>query len=228
MIIEARPGPLTADPQRMAVVVVDMQNDFGAEGGGVHAGGGDISVVRAAVAPTAAALDAARRAGIRVIYLKHGYAPDLSDMGPRDSKNWLVHATHVGQETAAPDGSTGRILVRGTWNTRILAELTPRDGDLVIGKTRFSGFHGTGLDATLRGLGVDTLIVTGCTTSVCVESTVRDAMFLDYRPVVLADCTGEPQGREHHESTLVLVERVFGWVAYSAAFRRAVDAPMPG
>jgi ureidoacrylate peracid hydrolase len=222
MIIEARPEPLTIDPARTAVVVVDMQNDFGAEGGGLDSGGGDISVVRAAVGPTARVLAAARARGIPVVYLQHGYAPDLSDMGPPASKNRLIHAGFVGRALTAPDGSPGRVLIRDTWNTRMLDELTPENGDLVVGKTRFSGFAGTDLEDTLRRLGADTVVVTGCTTSVCVESTIRDAMFLDFRALLLADCTGEPQGLRYHESSLSLIERSFGWVADSAAFLRAV------
>ncbi|MFC7330863.1 cysteine hydrolase family protein [Marinactinospora rubrisoli] len=221
--IAARPEPVAVDLAETAVVVVDMQNDFAAKGGGNDLAGNDISVVRAAIAPTARVLAAARRAGLAVVYLRHEYLPDLSDMGSRDSKNRLIHtAAGVGRRVPAPDGTIGRVLVRGTWNTEIVAELAPEDGDIVLSKNRFSGFYGTGLDATLRGLGVRNLLLTGCTTSVCLESTVRDAMFRDYRPVVLADCTGELQGSGHHESTLVLVERLFGWVAESTDVLRAL------
>ncbi|RCV52909.1 cysteine hydrolase family protein [Marinitenerispora sediminis] len=222
-VVEARPGPVEVDLAAAAVVVVDMQNDFAAKGGGNDLAGIDISVLRAAIAPTARVLAAARRAGVPVVYLRHEYLPDLSDMGPLGSKNQLIHtAAGVGRRVPAPDGSVGRILVRGTWNTEIVPELAPEPGDTVLSKTRFSGFHATGLDAALRRLGVRDLLVTGCTTSVCLESTVRDAMFRDYRPLVLADCTGEIQGEEHHESTLVLVERLFGWVARSADLLRAL------
>ncbi|NYI07770.1 cysteine hydrolase family protein [Allostreptomyces psammosilenae] len=223
LTLAARPEPLTTTLEETAVVVVDMQNDFGAEGGGVHLGGHDISVVRAAIEPTARVLSAARRAGVPVIYLKHGYLPDLSDMGPRDSKNWIVHAAaRVGQPVPAPDGTQGRVLVQDTWNTEILPELAPEAGDIVLRKNRFSAFYGTDLDATLRRLGVRTIVVTGCTTSVCMESTIRDAMFRDYLAVLLADCTGEPQGRAHHESSLVLVERLLGWVSDSESLLRAL------
>ncbi|MDT0345359.1 cysteine hydrolase family protein [Streptomyces litchfieldiae] len=225
IIIDARPEPLTIDPATGAVVVIDMQNGFGAPGGGLDHGGGDISVIRAAIEPTARVLAAARSAGLRVIYLRHGYAPDLSDMGEHDAKNWLVHAAAgVGTPLTAPDGTPGRVLIRDTWNTRVLDELTPEPGDIEIGKTRFSGFPGTDLDATLRRLGIRTLVVTGCTTSICVESTIRDAMFRDYRALLLEDCTGEPQGAEYHASSLALIERNFGWVGDSAGFLRAVAA----
>ena len=225
--VEARPEPVALDPASTAVLVVDMQNDFAAAGGGVDLGGGDISLIRATIAPVARVLSAARGAGLPVVYLQHGYLPDLSDLGPEDSKNRLVH-TSVGRTVTAPDGTEGRVLVRDTWNTRILPELSPEPADLVIGKNRFSGFHDTALDPTLRRLGVRTLVVTGCTTSVCVESTVRDAMFRDYRPIVLSDCVAEIQGPAHHESTLTLIERLFGWVTDSTALLRVLGArPTP-
>ncbi|MEV1010889.1 isochorismatase family cysteine hydrolase [Streptomyces sp. NPDC049881] len=202
--VPARPEPFALDPATTAVLVIDMQNDFASPGGGVDTSGGDITPVRATVAPIARTLAAARAAGLPVVYIAHGYAPDLSDLGPEGTKNRLVHAD-VGRATTAPDGTPGRVLVRGTWNTEVIRELAPEPGDPVVGKTRFGAFHGTELDALLRGLGARTLVVTGCTTSVCVESTVREAAFLDYRTLLLADCTDEIQGRAHHESTLVLV-----------------------
>src|SRR6202008_4406177 len=85
-----------------------------------------------------------------------------------------------------------RVLIRDTWSSEIVDELKPHSDDIVLYKTRFSGFYKTDLDERLRALGVKHLIVTGCTTSICVESTVRDAMFRDYLCVLLADCMSEP------------------------------------
>ncbi|MBA3799715.1 MAG: isochorismatase family protein, partial [Geodermatophilaceae bacterium] len=89
----------------------------------------------------------------------------------------------------------------------------------VIVKRRYSGFFETDLDATLEKLGTRHLVVTGCTTSICVDSTVRDAMFRDYRCIVLEDCTAEPIGadlpRTNHEATLLSIEMLFGWVSTS-------------
>lgn len=96
-------------------------------------------------------------------------------------------------------------------------------------KTRFSGFHETELDSVLKKMGVKYLVITGCTTSVCVESTVRDAMFRDYSCVVLEDCTSEPLGqalpRSNHEASLLLMQTNLGWVATSQAFIGALAAP---
>jgi ureidoacrylate peracid hydrolase len=134
---------------------------------------------------------------------------------------------NVGKTVLAPDGKESRILIRDTWNTDILSGLKPKAEDIVMYKTRFSGFYKTDLDPTLKNLGIEYLIFTGCTTSICVESTVRDAMFRDYLSVVLADCMDEPIGhglpRSNHEASLLSVEVLLGWVSNSHHFATALS-----
>lgn len=226
LTLEASPEPVSIEPTRTAVLVVDMQNDFGSEGGMFARAGIDISGIRRAVAPTARALAAARAVGIKIVYLKMAYRPDLSDLGAPGSVNRVRHERlGVGQAVRAPDGTESRILVRDTWNTEILAELAPEPGDDVLYKTRFSGFYATDLDARLRRLSVRHLIVTGCTTSICIDSTVRDAMFRDYVCVLLSDCMDEPIGsalpRRNHDATLLTAQALLGFVSDTDRF---VDA----
>jgi ureidoacrylate peracid hydrolase len=225
--LEARPAPMTLDTARTAVLVIDMQNDFGTKGGMFDRAGIDISGIQRAVAPIARVLNAARQADMKIIYLKMGYRPDLSDLGAPDSVNRVRHfQLGVGQSVTAPDGSASRTLIRDTWGTDIVADLKPQADDSVLYKTRFSGFYKTGLDEQLAELGIKHLIVTGCTTSICVESTVRDAMFRDYSCALLADCMSEPIGdglaRSNHEATLLSVEKLLGWVSASTHFASAV------
>jgi ureidoacrylate peracid hydrolase len=226
--IEANPGPIRIDTARTAFVVVDMQNDFGSEGGSFQRAGIDISMIRAAVAPTARALGVARASGIRAIYLKMAFRSDLSDAGALDSPNYVRHLQllGLGKAVQAPNGKDSRILIRDTWNTDIVAELAPSPEDVVLYKHRFSGFFETDLDAILRRSGIKYLIVTGCTTSICVESTIRDAMFRDYSCVLLSDCTGEPIGhglpRSNHEASLLTIQTLFGWVSTSDEFVKAL------
>jgi ureidoacrylate peracid hydrolase len=226
--VDARPSAIDIDTGSMAVIVVDMQNDFGSKGGMFDRAGIDISGIRAAIQPTAAVVAAARRAKIPIVYLKMGYMPDLSDLGAVDSPNRVRHLEimKVGQPVPTPNGGQGRILIRDTWGTQIVDDLTPHPGDLALYKTRFSGFYRTGLDAHLRRMGVRHLLITGCTTSVCVESTIRDATFRDYLPILLSDCTAEPIGNElarsNHEASLLVIEALFGWVSSSRAFLDAV------
>jgi ureidoacrylate peracid hydrolase len=225
--VNARPETLDVDPARSAVIVVDMQNDFGSEGGMFALAGIDISRIRGAIAPTARVLAAARQTGIPVVYLKMGFQPDLSDVGDAAAPNWVKHRQmRAGEAVTAPDGSASRILIRDTWNTEIVSELTPELGDLVLYKSRFSGFFRTELDQALQEKEINTLIITGCTTSVCVEATMRDAMFRDYTCLLLEDCTAEPIGaglpRSNHDASLLVLEILFGWVTPSAEFISAL------
>ena len=227
--INANPEPITIDTAKAAAIVIDMQNDFGVKGGLFDRAGLDISMIQRAIGPTAKVVAAARDAGIKVIYLNMGFRPDLSDLGASDSPNRARHLMFgVGKGVQAPDGSESRILIRDTWNTEVVSELKPRDGDVVLYKHRFSGFYETDLDSILKQLKVKYLIVTGCTTSVCVESTVRDAMFRDYSCILLADCMGEPIGNElprsNHEASLLVMQTLFGWVSDSNEFIKALEA----
>jgi ureidoacrylate peracid hydrolase len=230
--IPAKPGPIEIDLSSTAVIVVDMQNDFVSESGMLNRIGADISMIRRAVKPTSIVIAAARRCEMKIIYLKMAFKPDLSDIGPEGSPNWVAHHdAGVGKAMTVPNGNTGRILIRGTWNTAVIPELKPEANDIQIYKHRYSGFFETDLDATLKQLRVRNLLVTGCTTSVCVESTIRDAMFLDYSPIVLEDCVGEPLGndlaRSNHEASLyVIAGRNFGWVSSSRQFLEAISQPM--
>jgi ureidoacrylate peracid hydrolase len=221
--------PFTMDASRTAVIVVDMQNDFASEGGAFARAGLDIVPVQKIIAPTARVLAAARDTGMKVIYLKMAFRPDLSDVGAPDSKNWSLHTfLRMGEPVTGPNGQPSRLFIKDTWNTEIVSELTPQPSDIVVTKHRFSGFYGTDLDVILRGLGIKYLVFTGCTTSVCVESTLRDAMFRDYCCLLLADCTAEPIGQElarsNHEASLLVAELMFGWVSESAALIEALEA----
>ena len=226
--LPAKPHPISLDTASCAVVVIDMQNDFGTEGGMFHRSGIDISMIKRAVEPTRKTLVAARKIGIPVIYLKMAFKPDLSDAGPVDSPNYTRHQfLGVGSVVLAPDGRESRVLVRDTWNTDIVAELTPEPTDAVLYKHRFSGFFETELDAVLKRLGIKHLIVTGCTTSICVESTIRDAMFRDYSCVLVEDCTGEPIGhdikRSNHDASLLSIQVLLGWTSSSEEFVKALE-----
>jgi ureidoacrylate peracid hydrolase len=236
VVIDARPEPLAIDAHRTAVIVVDMQNDFGAEGGMFARAGIRIADIAAVVDPIVQVLDAARRAGMTVVYLTMEFESDLSDAGAPDAPNFLKHKPlGVGEVVTAPDGRESRTLVKGTWGTEILPELAPEGGDIVVRKHRYSGFFETELDAILRDHGIDSLVLTGCTTSVCVDSTLRDAFYRDYRCLLLSDCTGEPIGsdlaRTNHEASLLVIETLFGWVSDSRSLLQALqqdDAAMAG
>ena len=220
--ITAKPQAIKVDLAKTAVLVIDMQNDFGARGGILERAGVDIGPIQRVVAPIRNVLEAGREAGLSIVFLKMGFLPDLSDLGPEDAPFRAHHRDFgTGMSVQAPNGQPSRLLVRDTWNTEILPELEPKKDDAVVWKHRYSGFYETELDAVLRGKGVRSLIVTGCTTSVCVESTVRDAMFRDYFCLLLADCMAEPVGT--HESSLNLMQARFAWVTESNEFLHALQ-----
>lgn len=216
--IKAAPEAVEIDPSRTALIVIDMQNAFGSKGGMFDRAGIDITGIQEAVPPTAAAVEGARRAGIKVVWIKMGFQHDLSDLGAEDVPNGFLFL-HLGVK----DG----VLARDEWGTDIVDELTPEDGEPVIYKTRFSAFYRTELDELLRSYGARHLIITGCTTSICVESTIRDAFFRDYHCILLEDCAAEPMGRNlsrsNHEATVLLIERIFGSVSNSSDFINALQ-----
>jgi ureidoacrylate peracid hydrolase len=224
--IAAKPDALTIDVSKTAVIVVDMQNDFGAKGGMFDRAGLDLSVIQAAVGPTSEVIAQARECGIPIIYIKEVLSPDLSDVGGVHSPHGrMAQRLGIGESAPAPDGQPSRIHIDNTWHTEILSELAPQAGDTIIKKRRWSAFYETELDAKLRALGVQYLIVTGCTTSVCIESTIRDAAFRDYACLLPADCTGQPPVRSPHsthEASLLVIARHFGWVTTSHDLLRAL------
>ena len=220
VLIEARPEPITIDLNKTAVLVIDMQNDFGSKGGMFDLAGIDISGIRAVVPNIKSTLNTARAASLPIIFIKMAFRPDLSDAGPPTGPNLLKHALlNVGKVARAPDGWPTRILIRDNWGTEVIPELRPAAGDGEFYKSRFSGFYRTKLDETLKERGIEALIITGCTTSVCVESTVRDAMFRDYRCLVLEDCAAEPIAanapRSNHEASLLTMQILFAWISDS-------------
>jgi ureidoacrylate peracid hydrolase len=228
ILVPARPESVDFDPATTAVMVIDMQHDFGSKGGMFDRAGLDVSPIGLLVPRIAQILGVARRAGLPVIYTRQEHNADLSDAGGARAPHRLKHARlNIGKPVAAPDGGASRILVRDTWNTAIVDELAPQPGDMVISKHRYSAFFETELDSILRGKGIETLVFTGATTSICVESTVRDATFRDYRCIVLRDCTTElialDAARSNHEASLLAIELLFGWTADSADLLAALE-----
>ncbi len=135
MLLDARPGPITIEPERTALLVIDMQNDFGTKGGIFDRAGIDISQIQKVIAPTARVIAASRKVGMKVIYLKMGFRPDLSDAGPPDSPNWIKHQVmHVGELVRAPDGTESRILIRDHGIRELSANSSRNPRTLSFGK----------------------------------------------------------------------------------------------
>ena len=217
-----KPEPLDVDFQKSAVVVVDMQNAFASKGGLLDIAGMDISGAPGVVSTIGSVLNVARRGRIPVVYVQMGYRPDLSNSGGPASPNW--HKELAMYTMNHRPELKGKLLTEGTWDFAIVDELKPLPGDLVVTKTRYSGFAGTTLDSQLRTRGIRYLFFAGIATNVCVESTLRDAFFLDYWPVLLADGAMPAGPAALHDATIFNVENFFGWTLSSGDFINAMQS----
>ena len=169
VFVEAEPGPLAIDVDRTALVIIDMQRDFLEPGGFGETLGNNVSLLDAAVKPCAAVLDAARRRKMLVVHTREGHRPDLSD-APKAKVERGEPQLRIGAK-----GPMGRILIRGEPGHDIVAKLYPKEGEAVVDKPGKGAFYATDLHAILQNRGIESLIVCGVTTEVCVHTTVREA-----------------------------------------------------
>ena len=187
--------------EKCALVVVDMQNDY------CHARGvysrNDLKCfdMQNVVAATTKAATECKRRGIPVIYLRMAWNTDAS--------GFPIDAGLIVEQSRPFIRSEG--LRRGTWGVEVMEELPPPD--YVVDKTRYSGFHNTGLEALLRGLQVETIYLAGVITNMCVEATARDAFHRDFRFAVMSDCVSG-FNRKLHEASLETLQ-IFGKVKRS-------------
>jgi ureidoacrylate peracid hydrolase len=223
--IPARPEALTVNPAETAVIVVDMQNAYATQGGYVDVAGFDISGAAAAIAQTKKVLEAARAAGILVIYFQNGWDKEYIEAGGPGSPNW--HKSNALKTMRARPELAGTLLAKGTWDYALVEELAPQPGDIVIPKTRYSGFFNTNIDSVLRSRGIRTLVFTGIATNVCVESSLRDAFHLEYFGIVLEDATHHVGPDFLQKAALFNIEKFFGWVSTVADFCGAVSQIPP-
>jgi ureidoacrylate peracid hydrolase len=208
--LPARPEPVAIDLARTAIVVVDMQNAFMSPGGLFDESDLPIAGARAVIAPSRRLLDGARVAGVAVVYLKMSYNADMSNAGGPDSPNWHKETGMVLMRKRA--GAWGKFITEGTWDEQIVDELTPRLGEPVVRKQRYSGFAGTSLDHVLKTLGAKYLLFMGGATNICVGATLMDAFFLDYWPVLVEDACYSQCPPVAVEGAVWNVENLFGWV----------------
>jgi len=198
-------GPL--QPGKTALMIIDMQRDFCAPSGYMHTRGGDLGPARAIIPRITAVREACRLAGIEVIYTREGHRPNLSDL-PRCKR---MKTALAGAEIGS-DGPLGRLLVRGEHGWDFIDELQPTDGEIVIDKAGTGSFHGTDLHDILNHKKIENLIITGVTTGVCVNSTVREAADRGYNVLVLEDCCAEPD-QHTHEIAIQLLKVEDGYLS---------------
>lgn len=199
--------PELVDPAHTALVLVDMQRDFLEPDGVFGRMGIDLTMYDRSRPLLRELLQAARRSGVLVIHIQNTALPNrLSDAPSQIRFNLRMHAG------ARSGDDPLRYTLPGTAGHEIVDDLAPEGDELVVRKYRSSAFWGTNLDLLLRSNGVETVVVTGCTTEGCVESTARDAMFNNYYVVVAEDCVASDD-RAQHEASMLLMRHRFDLAA---------------
>jgi len=218
-IVNAEPEPLPIDLTKTAVVMIDMQRDFLEPGGFGESLGNDVSLLGKAVGPCRSLLEAMRARGVLIIHTREGHRPDLSD-APKAKVERGAPSMRIG----AP-GPMGRILIRGEKGHDLIDALSPRKGEPVIDKPGKGAFYATDLQSILVNKGIETLIVCGVTTEVCVHTTVREANDRGYKCLVPGDCCAS-YFPEFHEVGLRMIKAqggIFGWVTDSTRLLAALS-----
>lgn len=195
------------DPQRTALLIIDMQRDFCDPLGYMNMRGDDVGAARAIIPKIDKVRALARTKGIKVIHTREGHRPDLSDLpSPKRLKTALAGA-EIGTS-----GPLGRLLVRGEPGWDFVPELQPDNDEIVIDKPGTGAFHATDLQHVLTTLGIKNLILTGVTTGVCVSSTAREATDRGFNVLVISDCCAEPN-QENHDIAINLLMIEGGYLA---------------
>jgi nicotinamidase-related amidase len=200
-------------PARTVLLVIDMQRDFLLPEGYAAQTGLDIAPLVATIRPIGTLLAVARGAGLLVVHTREGHLPDLSDCPPYKLERSRRANAEIGSK-----GPLGRLLVRGEVGHDFVEAIRPLAGEIIIDKPGYSAFSHTTLQQVLTKRGIQTLILTGVTTEVCVSSTLRTAVDLGYRCITVSDAcaSGDPA---LHKASLAMIDvegGVFGEVATTA------------
>ena len=189
-------------PQRTALLLVDMQVDFASPDGAMAKAGADITATLAAVANAVTLAKAARAAGVPCLFARLlTRDSDETDL----SREWKARRGIANDTPLCREGSPGAEFVGPK----------PEPGEAVFSKSRYDAFAGTSLDAHLRGLKRDTLVIAGLTTECCVDSTARDAFERDYHVFIVRDAVAA-YGQDLHDGALKALELNCAILASSA------------
>jgi ureidoacrylate peracid hydrolase len=212
--IPAETRSITIQTEKTGLIVVDLQNAFCSKGGMFDSAGMlNEKRIEPVINSAKQIIGAARLKGIKIIYLTMGYRPDLADAGGPESPNYWKEGS-IATMREHPE-LTSKPLTAGSWDAQIVDTLLPQPDDIVVNKNRYSGFANTGLDGILKNNGIKYLLFIGAFTNVCVESTIRDAYFQEYFPILVGDACANVGPDYTQAATIWAVSNVFGWVTTS-------------
>ena len=200
-------------PENTALVVIDLQQDFLSETGYFARQGYDPAPLRAILPNVTALMTAARAVGIRVIHTRQGYRGDLADMTPYEK--WR-------RQRAGLEGTD--ILLRSGAGFQIVPEVEVRAEDIIVDKTCNSAFTHTDFEHVLRAQGITHLLMTGCTTDVCVHTTLREACDRNFQCATIGDACASGDAYAHEAALhMVTVENgIFGALTDTASVLSAL------
>lgn len=206
--VEANPFTFDFDIDKTAFMIIDMQRDFCAVGGFGESLGNDITPTASIIPTVRKLLDAAREKKMTIIHTREGHRADLSDLPPAKKRR----STAIGEE-----GPMGRILIRGEYGHDIVDELQPIEGEIVLDKPGKGAFYQTDLHLILQNKGIESLILCGVTTHVCVHTTVREANDRGYECLVIEDGTAAFDIRDQEAAIRMINQQggIFGWTTTS-------------
>ena len=208
---------------RTALLIIDMQRDFCAPGGYADTAGLDIANLRKPIPQIQQLLSAARAHAMLVIHTREGHRSDLLDCTPSKKARSARAAAPIGSA-----GPMGKLLIRGEYGHDFINELTPTTGEPIIDKSGYGAFHQTDLEIILRSQNIDQLILTGVTTEVCVQSTLREAVDRGFSCITLSDACGSAYPELHQASlAMIMVEGgIFGEVLTTDAMLKIMQASL--
>ncbi len=221
-LIGTRPEPIELPLARSAVIVVDLQNGYASPGGYRDLYGRDMSESAKVVANSVRVIDAARAAGMTIVFLQNGWDLEQKTTGGPDSPNW--HKSNPLKLMRTRAELAGKILTHGSWDYALVPALAPQSADLIVEKARYGGFTGTALDALLRARDIRHLVFVGIATNVCVESTLREAFHREYFCVLVEDATHASGPPPIQAAVVYSVETFLGWVTSTESFCGALRA----
>src|SRR5918999_3851377 len=187
------------DPRLAALIIVDVQNDFVSAEGSAGKRGEDVTAAMAMVPNLLHLIDEARRIGLTIVYIRTTHSEWT------DTPSWIYRSSQKGGLSTCREG---------TWGAEFYEGIKPWPSERVVIKHRYSAFINTDLNTVLKARNIQSVLVCGVATNVCVETTARDAYMYDYYVTLIEDCSAAYEAKLHL-ATLDNIRRHFGIVASS-------------